>query len=97
MFAPFALVRIFALGAEYFVAIYAEEHTISAFRLIANVAVAELTRPFKFVALSTPSHANLGHFAVCALIFRASWHTRTYLSKSRTMIFAKATTQAKDL
>jgi hypothetical protein len=68
MFAPFALVRIFALGAEYFVALYTEEHTAIAFRRCTNVAAAEMIRLRKFVTFSTPSHANLVHFAVCALL-----------------------------
>jgi hypothetical protein len=46
----------------------------------------------KVVTLSAPSLADLGHFAVCALLFRASRHPRTYFSKSRTVIFTKATT-----
>jgi hypothetical protein len=46
----------------------------------------------KVVTVSAPNLANLGHFAVCALLFGAS--RQTDLPKSRTMTFAK---EAKDL
>jgi hypothetical protein len=49
----------------------------------------------KVVTASATSFANLGHFAVCALLFGASRYP--YLPKSRSMIFAKAFMQAKDL
>jgi hypothetical protein len=91
------MVRIFALGAELLAALYTEEETIVALRLFTNVAVAEMSPLGKVVTLSAPNLANLGHFAVCALLFWAIRHPSTYLSKSRTMIFAKATMQAKDL
>jgi hypothetical protein len=44
----------------------------------------------KIVTFSAPSLANLGHFAVCTLLFGASRHTSKYLSKSGTVIFTKA-------
>jgi hypothetical protein len=89
------MARIFALGAEFLAALYAEEHTIIAFRRFAKLAVAEMIPLGKVVTVPAPTLANLGHFAVCALLLGASRHED--LPKSRTMIFAKASTQAKDL
>jgi hypothetical protein len=96
-------VRIFALGAEFRAALFTDEHAILAFILITNFAFAEMTPFGEVVTLSAPSLANLGHFAVCALLFGASrnWycllfgasrHSSTCFSKSRTVILTKATT-----
>jgi hypothetical protein len=49
----------------------------------------------KVVTLSAANHFNLGHLAVFALLFGP--RRRPDLHKSRTMIFTKASTQAKDL
>jgi hypothetical protein len=99
------MVRIFALGAEFLAALYTEEGAITALRLFTNVAVAEMIPLGKVVAFSAPNLSNLGHFAVCALLLGASTsllgasirHTSTYLSKVRTMLFAKASIHTKDL
>jgi hypothetical protein len=87
--------NFFALGAESLAALYAEEDTIIALRLFTNVAVAEMVPLGKVITVSAPSLSNLWYFAVCALIFRASRYPD--LSKSRTVIFTKASMQAKDL
>jgi hypothetical protein len=71
------MVRIFALEAEFRAAMYTEEHTTIAFRLFTNHAVAEMISLGKVVAASAPKLANLGHFAVCALLLGASRHTST--------------------
>jgi hypothetical protein len=44
----------------------------------------------KVVTVSAPSLTNLGHFAVCALLFGLS-------NKSRTVILTKVSMEAKDL
>jgi hypothetical protein len=90
------MVRIFALGAESLAAVYTEEDTIIAFRRFTIVAVAEMIPLGKVVTVSAANLANLGHFAVCALLLGASRHASTYLPKSRTMVFTKASMQAKD-
>jgi hypothetical protein len=89
--------RIFALGAEFLAALYAEEHTIIAFRLFAKLAVAEMIPLGKVVTVPAPTLASLGHFAVCALLLGATRSRHKDLPKPRPMIFAKASTQAKDL
>jgi hypothetical protein len=83
------MIRIFALAAKSLRALYAEEDAIIAFRLFTNGALAEMIPLGKVVTRSAPNLANLGHFAVCALLFG--------LSKSRTVIFAKALTKAKHI
>jgi hypothetical protein len=85
------MVISFALGAEFLAALYTEEHTAIAFRCFTNVALAEMMPLGKVVTCSAPSLANLGHYAVCALLFGASRHTNACLPKYRTMVFAKAT------
>jgi hypothetical protein len=84
------MVRIFALEVEVLIAKVTDEHAIIAFWRFANIAVAKLIPLRKVVALSAPSVANLGHFTVCALLCRASRHTRTFFSKPCTVTFAKA-------
>jgi hypothetical protein len=83
------MVYIFALAAESLRALHAKEDAIVALRLFTNVAVAEMAPFGKVVTVSAPDLTNLGHFAVCALLFG--------LSKSRTVIFTKASMQAKSL
>jgi hypothetical protein len=48
----------------------------------------------KLVAFPAANLANLGHFAVCALLFGTSRHKD--LAKPCTMVFTKASTQTKD-
>jgi hypothetical protein len=91
----FAMARVFALGAEYFAALCAKEHTLIAFWVSTNEAVAEMIPFGELVTAHAPSLANLWHFAVCALFWGASRHED--LSKSRTVIFAKASMQTKDI
>ena len=88
------MVNIFALEAESLAAVYTKEDTIITLRLFTNVAVSEMTPLGKVVTVFAPSLANLGHFAVCTLLLGASRHPD--LPKSRTVIFTKASMQAKD-
>jgi hypothetical protein len=97
------MVMIFALRAEFLAALYTEEEAIITFRLFTNIAVAEMIPLGKVVTASATNLANLGHFTVRTLLFGAStllfWesrHTSTYLTKVRTVIFAKASMKAKD-
>ena len=86
------MVRIFALGAEFLIAIFTEEATIIALPLFANAAIAEVMPHREVVTAPAPILANLEHFAVCALPFGTSWQSLPNLSKSRSMVFAKTTT-----
>jgi hypothetical protein len=72
---------LFALGAKCLAASYTGEHTAIAFRCFTNVALAEMMPLGKVVTFAAPSLANLGHYAVCALLFGACRHTRACLSK----------------
>jgi EamA domain-containing membrane protein RarD len=76
------MVNIFALTAVSLAATYAEEYAIIALRLCTNFAVYEMIRLGKVVTVSASSLTNLGHFAVCALLFGLS-------NKLRTVIFTK--------
>jgi hypothetical protein len=91
--ALFAIAQFVALeAADSIAALLTEEATINALRLFANVAVFEMIPIGKVVTLSAANHANLGHFAVCAFLFGAA-----NLPQSRTVMFTKASMQAKDL
>jgi hypothetical protein len=81
--------------AEFFVALGTVEHfcvlAASDFLQTLQFQIAEKTPLGKVVTLYAANPANLGHFAVSTT--RAnSWQSHTSLFKSRSMVFAKATT-----